>query len=111
MKLTIIPVGRCSKSNHQQYKTQDEALQVANSYRPNIYFDVYQCPHCGYWELKKVQDISAKLQEPQTSSLEEFVYDEQANANKLIERGWLCLPPNQVDELRKIMNGGVNATK
>lgn len=49
--------------------------------------------------------------EQTNSSLDEFVYDEQANANKLIEKGWLCIPPEQVEELRKIMNGGVNAVK
>jgi hypothetical protein len=89
----------------------NEALQIANAYKGTIGFDVYQCSCCGYWELKKKQDESSKQQDKQTSSLDEFVYDEQANANKLIERGWLCLPPSKVDELRKIMNGGVNATK
>ena len=69
---------------------------------------VILCPKCNNYHIVWEQTLT---QEQQNSSLEEFVYDEQANANKLIERGWLCLPPNQVEELRKIMNGGVNATK
>lgn len=68
------------------------------------------CPKCNHYHIVW-EHIVSQEQGPQTSSLDEFVYDEQANANKLIERGWLCLPPNQVEELRKIMNGGINATK
>ena len=69
---------------------------------------VILCPKCNNYHIVWEHIVE---QEKQSSSLEEFVYDEQANANKLIERGWLCIPPKQVDELRKIMNGGVNATK
>lgn len=68
------------------------------------------CPKCSHYHIVWDQTLT-KEQGTQSSSLEEFVYDEQANANKLIERGWLCVPPNQVDELRKILNGGVNGTK
>lgn len=69
---------------------------------------VVHCQKCSHYHI--VWEHSPAKKE-ETSSLEEFVYDEQANANKLIERGWLCIPPQKVDELRKIMNGGVNAIK
>jgi hypothetical protein len=71
---------------------------------------VILCPKCNHYHIVWEQTL-AKEQETQNSSLDEFVYDEQANANKLIEKGWLCVPPTQVDELRKILNGGVNGTK
>ena len=69
---------------------------------------VILCPKCNCYHIVWEHSLA---QEQQNSSLEEFVYDEQANANKLIELGWLCVPPQQVNELRKILNGGVNAVK
>lgn len=70
--------------------------------------EVILCPKCNTYHIVWKHTASTAQQ---TSNLEEFVYDEQTNANKLIERGWLCIPPQQVDELRKILNGGVNAAK
>lgn len=70
--------------------------------------EVILCPECNQYHIVWKHTVSSAQQ---TSSLDEFVYDEQANANKLIELGWLCVPPHQVDELRKILNGGVNAAK
>lgn len=69
---------------------------------------VILCPKCNCYHIVWEHSLA---KEQQNSSLEEFVYDEQANANKLIELGWLCVPPQQVNELRKILNGGVNAVK
>lgn len=68
------------------------------------------CPKCNTYHIVWEHTL-APNKEQQSSRLEEFVYGEQANANKLIEKGWLCIPPEKVEELRKIMNGGVNATK
>ena len=69
---------------------------------------VILCKKCNCYHIVWEHSLA---QEQQSSSLEDFVYDEQANANKLIELGWLCVPPQQVNELRKILNGGVNAIK
>lgn len=99
MKLTINPVGRCSKSNHQQYRTQDEALQVANAYKSTVSFDVYQCPHCGYWELKKKQDESSEV----TNFFEEPT-DPIADAKKLLEEnGYGVIEPKNYDYVYKVL--------
>ena len=99
MKLTITPVGRCSKSNHQQYRTQTEAIQVANAYKGSVSFDVYQCPHCGYWELKKKQEENSEVSdflEEQTNPIEE--------ARKLLEKnGYGVIEPQNYDYVYKVL--------
>ena len=104
MKLTINPVGRCSKSNHQQYSTQTEALQVANAYKSTVSFEVYQCPHCGYWELKKKQyesaDVSNFLEEPT---------DPITEAKKLLEdNGYGVIPPEKYHYVFKVLSAFKN---
>lgn len=92
MKLTITPVGRCSKSNHQQYRTQTEALQVANAYKGSVSFDVYQCQHCCYWELKKKQEETTEVTnflEEQTNPIEEAI-------KLLSDNGYWVIEPHNV---------------
>lgn len=99
MKLTINPVGRCSKSNHQQYRTQNEAIQVANAYKSTVSFEVYQCPHCGYWELKKKQDESTDV-----SNFLEEPTDPIADAKKLLEdNGYAVIDPENVNYASKVL--------
>ena len=92
MKLTITPFGICSKSNHKQYRTQNEALQVANAYKSTVSFDVYQCPHCGYWELKKKQEENSEVSdflEEQTNPIEEAI-------KLLSDNGYWVIEPQNV---------------
>lgn len=99
MKLTITPVGRCSKSNHQQYRTQTEALQVANAYKGSVSFDVYQCPHCGYWELKKKQEENSEVSdflEEQTNPIEEAI-------KLLSDNGYWVIEPENVSYATKVL--------
>lgn len=100
MKLTINPVGRCSKSNHQQYRTQNEALQVANVYKSSVSFEVYQCPHCGYWELKKKQEESTEV-----SDFIEEPTDPIADSIKLLSnQGYWVIQPDKVEHAYKILS-------
>lgn len=101
MSRTINPVGKCSKSNRKQYLTQSDAMQVANSY-PNMNFEVIQCPHCGYWEIK------VKTTQPDTSSVDTFLdepTDPIAEAKKLLEdNGYGVIEPKNYDYVYKVLS-------